>query len=130
MINRVGAENFSPLLINVFGMISKKGKRKIVFEGLTYYWYVKKENDTDFLSISSEDKKLVLSYRVNQIDDDYLRPKIRVVQSEKLLSGVYLFWPILSDEAISNYNVFAILNWYMKKTAESAKDGLITENIH
>lgn len=102
-------------------MINKKGKRKIVFEGTTYYWYVKKENDTDFLSISSEDKKLVLSYRVNQIDDDYIRPKIRVVQSEKLLSGVYLFWPILSDEIISGRNIAKILNWYVKQPAESAQ---------
>ena len=99
-------------------MINKKGKRKIVFEGLTYYWYVKKENDTDFLSISSEDKKRVLLYRVNQISEEYIHPKISVLQSEKLIPGVYSFFPPLADEGISAHNVRAILNWYTNQMAD------------
>ena len=99
-------------------MINKKGKRKIVFEEQTYYWYVKKENDTDFLSISSEDKKLFLSYRVDQISDEYIHPKISVLQSERLIPGVYSFFPPLADESISAHNVRAILNWYTKQTAD------------
>lgn len=99
-------------------MISKKGKRKIVFEEQTYYWFAKKENDTAFLSISSEDKKLIFSYRINQISDEYIHPKISVLQSEKLVPGVYSFFPPLSDEGMSGHNVCAILNWYKEQPAD------------
>lgn len=100
-------------------MISKKGKRKIVFEGLTYYWSVKKENDTGILSIGSEDKSTLFSYRVNQIGDEYIHPEISVLQSEKIAPGIYPFFPPLSDETISAGNVRAILNWYSKQITGS-----------
>jgi hypothetical protein len=96
-------------------MINKKGKRKIVFEGETYYWFVKKENNTDFLSVGSEDKSSLISYRVNQINDEFIHPKISVLQSEKMSPGVYSFFPPLSDESISGSTVRAILNWYFKQ---------------
>ncbi|TSJ44940.1 hypothetical protein [Fluviicola chungangensis] len=93
-------------------MINKKGKRKIVFEGETYYWFVKKESEADFLSIGSEDKSTLILYHINQINDEFIHPKIAVLQSEKMSPGAYSFFPPLSDESISGSTVRAILNWY------------------
>lgn len=39
-------------------MILKKGKRKIVFDGKTFYWYIR----LPYIHIISEDKKLQLKY--------------------------------------------------------------------
>ncbi|MGV3609596.1 MAG: hypothetical protein ACO1N0_01520 [Fluviicola sp.] len=97
-------------------MINKKGKRKIVFNGLTYYWFVKKEDNLDLLSIGSEDKLTLLSYRVDQISDKYIHPKITIIQSEKLIPGIYSFFPPLADEVITNHSVRAILNWHSKQS--------------
>lgn len=99
-------------------MIAKKGKRTLIFKGITYVWFVKKTDEAALLSISSEDKKLVLSYRVDQINDEYIHPKISVLQSEKLIPGVYSFFPPLADEGISAHNVRAILNWYLIQSAD------------
>lgn len=96
-------------------MISAKGKRKLIFEDGEYFWQVKKVHGTDFLSISSTDKKMVLSYRVNQIGDEYIHPEIKVLQSEKMIPGVYSFFPPLADESISASNVRAILTWYLSQ---------------
>ncbi len=97
-------------------MIAKKGKRKLVFENTEYVWFVKKTDDTALLSISSVDKKLVLSYRVNQISDEYIHPKITVLQSEKMAPGVYSFFPPLADESISANTIRALLKWYTEQT--------------
>ncbi|MBR4083988.1 MAG: hypothetical protein IKK33_06855 [Lachnospiraceae bacterium] len=44
-------------------MVSKKGKRKIVYEGKIFYWFVR-ANDEGMLRIHiiSEDKKTYLEY--------------------------------------------------------------------
>ena len=42
-------------------MISTKGKRKVVFEGSTYYWHIKKdENEIPWIHIVSEDKSVYM----------------------------------------------------------------------
>jgi len=42
-------------------MISKKGKRKLEYDGEMYYWYIKKSNaGYPKIHISSEDKNLQL----------------------------------------------------------------------
>ncbi len=43
-------------------MVSKKGKRKIIFDDSVYYWYVRIENNSHRLHIISDDKKLHLEY--------------------------------------------------------------------
>lgn len=96
-------------------MIGKKGKRLLVFENTEYVWFVKKTGDEALLSISSVDKKLVISYRVNQISDEYIHPKITILQSEKLVPGVYSFFPPLVDESISANTIRALLKWYAEQ---------------
>jgi hypothetical protein len=94
--------------------ISHKGKRKITYKEKLYLWYIAMDDDDcyHYLKIISEDKKTYLSYRVNQIGDYFIHPKISVVESDKLQKGTYVFFPPIADEIISNYNVRAILNWY------------------
>ncbi len=42
-------------------MISKKGKRKIIFRGQTFYWYIKKDEvGYPCVFVFSEDKRLRL----------------------------------------------------------------------
>ena len=43
-------------------MISKKKKRKIAYEGITYYWYVLVSKHSHRVHILSEDKKVHLVY--------------------------------------------------------------------
>lgn len=44
------------------GMISKKGKRKLEFQGKTYYWHIKEGQDKNpQLHIASEDKTFYLT---------------------------------------------------------------------
>ena len=95
-------------------MLSQKRKRKIAYKDKLYYWYVKEGKDDAqfYLHIISDDKKLLIIYRVNQISDYFIRPKVNVVRNEKLTNGEYHFFPPLSDESISAHNVRAILNWY------------------
>ncbi len=100
--------------------ISHKQKRKILYNGKLYLWYIKRDEDYDwnyYLNIISEDKKTYLSYRINQICDQFIHPKIAVWESDKLETGLYQFFPPIADEAIS-HNVRAILNWYEKTDKE------------
>jgi hypothetical protein len=42
-------------------MISRKGKRKLIYQGITYYWYIAKDDgEHPVIHISSEDKKVLL----------------------------------------------------------------------
>lgn len=43
-------------------MVSKKGKRKIIFDDSVYYWYIKISDNSHRLHIISDDKKLHLEY--------------------------------------------------------------------
>jgi len=44
-------------------MVNEKGKRKLEFQGESYYWYVKKDmNGIPKIHIISADKKLQLKY--------------------------------------------------------------------
>lgn len=42
-------------------MLSKKGKRKLVFKGNAYYWYIKYQEGSPKIHIMSEDKKIQFS---------------------------------------------------------------------
>ncbi len=53
-------------------MISRKGKRKVIFNGIKYYWYIK----YPLIYIISEDKKLHLQYGFDKdipIDTQYIK---------------------------------------------------------
>ena len=102
-------------------MISSKGKRKLIYKDKLFYWFVKLDKDyyEPFLHIISDDRKLRLSYRLNQISDKFIHSKISVLQSEKMKHGVYNFFPPLADEFISAHNVCAILSWYEKQNETS-----------
>lgn len=117
-------------------MISKKGKRKLIYKGQLFYWFVKLDDDYDipYLHIISSNRKLCLVYRVDQINDKFIHPKISVLQSEKIKKGLYHFFPPIADESISNHNVCAILNWYeiQNENIEPIKVEILTnpfENI-
>lgn len=44
-------------------MVSKKGKRKLVYEGKSFYWFVRANpNGVPRIHILSEDKKINLEY--------------------------------------------------------------------
>lgn len=43
-------------------MISKKGKRKLVYNGITYYWFVRLNEHGYSVHIISEDRKVNLNY--------------------------------------------------------------------
>ena len=43
-------------------MVSKKNKRKIVYEGTNYYWYVRVDELSHRVHIISDDKKVHLEY--------------------------------------------------------------------
>jgi hypothetical protein len=95
--------------------ISQKRKRKLIYDGDLYLWYVKEDDDFSSiyrLHIMSEDGKMNLIYRVDQISDDVINPEIFVEKSDRLQRGWYRFWPPLADESISNHNVRKILDWY------------------
>lgn len=95
-------------------MISEKGKRKLIYKDQLFYWFVKLDEDYDmpYLHIISEDKQLCLVYRVNQISDEFIHPKIRVLKSDKMKKGLYCFFSPVADESISTHNVRAVLNWH------------------
>ena len=44
-------------------MISTKGKRKLIYQGVAYYWYIAKtDDDHPVIHIPSEDKKVHLTF--------------------------------------------------------------------
>ena len=43
-------------------MVSEKNKRKIVYEGKNYYWYVRVSEHSHKVHIISDDKKVYLEY--------------------------------------------------------------------
>ena len=93
---------------------SKKGKRKIIYNEEIFYWFVKRDEDysTDYLNIIKEDRSLVIFYRVNQISDEFIHPKVFIEKSSRLKTGLYPFFPPLSDEIITPKTVSNILKWH------------------
>ncbi len=43
-------------------MVSRKNKRKIVYDGVNYYWYVRVSEHSYRVHIISDDKKVHLEY--------------------------------------------------------------------
>ena len=94
--------------------LSKKGKRKIIYNEEIFYWYIKSDEDygTDYLNIIKEDCSIVIFYRVNQISDEFIHPKVFIEKSNRLKTGLYCFFPPLSDEIITPKTVSMILKWH------------------
>ena len=65
--------------------VSKKGRRRIQYKDQTFVWWVS-EDDDDFgtvrLKVVSDDKKIVLSYRVGE-GDYYVRSEGRLFQGKE-----------------------------------------------
>lgn len=105
--------------------INTKGKRKLIFSDQLFYWYVKEDPDSldHYVYILSEDCTVYLSYQIDQVRDYFIHPKIKVLKSDRLAKGTYLFAPALADSFISKQHVCAILNWYyaQPKDAEPLK---------
>ena len=96
---------------------SKKGKRKIIYNEEIFYWYIKRDEEysfSDYLTIIKEDRSLVLCYRVNQISDEFIHPKIFIQKSSRLKTGLYCFFPSLTDEIITQKIVSEILKWHKR----------------
>ena len=93
---------------------SKKGKRKINYNGEIFYWFVKKDEDydIDYLNIINENQSLVIFYRVNQISDEFIHPKIFIQKSSRLKTGLYCIFPPLMDEIITPKTISSILKWH------------------
>ncbi len=93
--------------------VAKKGKRKIQFNDMIFYWYVADWAKEEYpLHIMSEDKKIQIHYQVNSINQHIICPKVFIEKSDTWKRGTYSFFPVLSDEGISAYNVRKILEWY------------------
>ena len=65
--------------------VSKKGRRRIQYKDQTFVWWVS-EDDDDFgtvrLKVVSDDKKILLSYRVGE-GDYYVRSEGHLFQGKK-----------------------------------------------
>ena len=94
---------------------NKKGKRKIIYNEEVFYWYIKRDEGysfSDYLTIIKEDRSVILYYRVNQISDEFIHPKIFIQKSSRLKTGLYCFFPPLPDEIITPKTVSEILKWH------------------
>ena len=93
---------------------SKKGKRKIIYNEELFYWFIQRDEDygTDHLNIIKEDRSLIIFYRVNQIRDEFIHPKVFIKKSSRLKTGLYPFFPLLSDEIITPKTIINILKWH------------------
>ena len=93
---------------------SKKGKRKIIYNEEEFFWFIRRDDDsyTDYLNIIKEDRSIIIYYRINQISDEFIHPRIFIQRSSRLKTGLYNFFPPLSDEIITPKIVSKILNWH------------------
>ncbi|BFT74550.1 hypothetical protein [Paenibacillus sp. P36] len=100
--------------------VKTKGRRKLEYNGKMYYWNVQ-EDDEDYgrinLSIVSEDKKLIVSYRVAQ-SDNHKTPHIVIqgkefggIENQVLQGWVRVQTPIWDDRIITPGLVKTIIEW-------------------
>lgn len=79
--------------------ISKKGKRTITYQDKKYVWWVREEeeccNET-WLTVASEDKSLILSYRVGECDF-FVISKGRVFQGRETSGRWERYWYPFQD---------------------------------
>lgn len=108
--------------------VAKKGRRKIVRNGRTYYWRVGMdchEDDRFYLSIVSEDKHFIVSYMLKQKNQTLpfspLHPLIIVKGRQfKERTDVGGCWkrflvPAWDDQVVTPRLVGEIIDWCMLK---------------
>lgn len=74
--------------------IAKKGKRKILYQGKEYLWWVREDEDcldAPWLTIASPDRSLVLSYRVEG-GDFFVVSKGKIFQGEETSGKWEYYW--------------------------------------
>lgn len=102
--------------------IAKKGKRKIVQNTDTYYWWV--EDDFDghtghsiLVTVASEDKKFLVKYYVNQLDAPPFLTVIGKRFSGKTETGGrykrFLCPHFTEQNIVTPKNIDAIIKWCM-----------------
>ena len=93
--------------------ISKKGRRKIIVGGQTYFWYVALDDDSPYniLNIVSDDKYLILSCPL-QTEPEYVVSKGRVFQTKETNSGWTRYWlPFHIPDSITPKFVEQLIVW-------------------
>jgi hypothetical protein len=94
--------------------ISRKGKRAIVVQGQTFYWYVGRDSYDRFakaLQITSPNKSLVLVYRLKPITEGSSFPKLQVLQSDRIARGCYQYRQDVHDEIVTPKLVSEIIQF-------------------
>ena len=107
--------------------ISKKGKRKIVTSGVTYYWYVEPDFDpytghSLLVTIISEDKQFLIKYYIAQCKDNFFLTVLGSKFSEGTnTGGVYkrFMCPKFGEEGIfTPKDVVKLIEWCLNPNAE------------
>ena len=95
--------------------VAKKGRRRMQYGNQTYIWWIaKNEDDEDkvWLHIVSEDKNIILAYRVGE-GDFFIVSKGRVFQGEKTSGCHEKYWDPLKEQpmVITPKFVYELIAW-------------------
>ena len=95
--------------------VSKKGRRRVEYKNQIYIWWVaKNEDDEDkvWLNIISEDKNIILAYRVGE-GDFFTVSKGRVFQGEKTSGCQERYWYPMKEPpmVITPTFVYELIAW-------------------
>ena len=95
--------------------VSKKGRRRVEYKNQIYIWWVaKNEDDEDkvWLNIISEDKNIILAYRVGE-GDFFIISKGRVFQGEKTSGCHEIYWYPMKEPpmVITPKFVYELIAW-------------------
>ena len=95
--------------------VAKKGRRKMKYRNQTYIWWIaKNEEDEDkvWLNIVSEDKNIILAYRVGE-GDFFIVSKGRVFQGEKTSGCHEEYWYLMKEppRVITPKFVYELIAW-------------------
>ncbi|MFD1900637.1 hypothetical protein [Enterococcus termitis] len=73
--------------------VSKKLKRKIIFNDNVFYWYVGKDPFDKYvakaLHIVSADKSFLIVYRLSAVTEGSVFPKLEIIKSNYIKPGFY-----------------------------------------
>lgn len=95
--------------------VSKKGRRSIKYKEETFVWWVGKDNESEddvYLNIVSEDKRLVLAYRVGE-GDFFIISKGRFFQGEKTSGCWERYWYPMKEPpmTVAQRFVYELISW-------------------
>lgn len=103
-----------------------KGRRSIKYKNQTFVWWVGKNGDDEdkiWLNIVSEDKSIVLAYRVGE-GDFFIVSKGRIFQGEKTSGSWERYWYPMNEPPmiVTSKFVDELIAW--------AVDGMGAERIN